>query len=58
MNLKLKKNNKKYWEFIRQLRSDKRIQSGFIEEVTITKKEQEAYMNKYKDNYNIFLKTN
>ncbi len=50
MNLKLKKNNKKYWEFIRQLRSDKRIQSGFIEEVTITKKEQEAYMNKYKDN--------
>ena len=40
MNLKLKKNNKKYWEFIRQLRSDIRVQSGFIEEVTITKKEQ------------------
>ena len=55
MNLKLKKNDKKYWEFIRQLRSDKRIQSGFIEKVTITKKEQEAYMNKYKDNYYICL---
>ena len=55
MNLELKKNNKKYWEFIRLLRSDKRVQNGFIEQSTITKKEQETYMNKYNDNYYVCL---
>ena len=51
MDLELRKNNKKYWEFIRLLRSDKRVQSGFIEQSTITRKEQETYMNRYNNNY-------
>jgi GNAT superfamily N-acetyltransferase len=55
MNLEFKKNNKKYWEFIRLLRSDKRVQSGFVEQVKITRKEQEVYMNKYNNNYYICL---
>ena len=55
MNLEFKKNNKKYWEFIRLLRSDKRVQSGFIEQSTVTRKEQETYMNKYNNNYYVCL---
>ena len=47
MKLKLKQNEKKYWEFIRILRSDKRVQEGFIQNSTITKIEQEVYMEKY-----------
>ena len=55
MNLEFKKNNKKYWEFLRLLRSDKRVQSGFVEQVKITRKEQEVYMNKYNNNYYVCL---
>ena len=55
MNLEFKKNNKKYWEFIRLLRSDKRVQNGFVEQVKITRKEQEVYMNKYNNNYYVCL---
>ena len=55
MNLEFKKNNKKYWEFIRLLRSDKRVQSGFIEQSTVTRKEQETYMNRYNNNYYVCL---
>ena len=55
MKLKLKKNSEQYWEFIRLLRSDKRVQSGFIKESTVTVKEQENYMNKYNDNYYVCL---
>ena len=55
MNLEFKKNKKKYWEFIRLLRSDKRVQSGFIEQSTVTRKEQETYMNKYNNNYYVCL---
>ena len=55
MNLEFKQNNKKYWEFIRLLRSDKRVQSGFIEQSTVTRKEQETYMNRYNNNYYVCL---
>jgi len=55
MDLELRKNNKKYWEFIRLLRSDKRVQSGFIEQSTVTRKEQETYMNRYNNNYYVCL---
>tara|TARA_B110000196_G_scaffold292588_1_gene280326 strand:- start:519 stop:911 length:393 start_codon:yes stop_codon:yes gene_type:complete len=55
MNLEFKQNNKKYWEFIRLLRSDKRVQSGFIEQSTVTRKEQENYMNRYNNNYYVCL---
>ena len=51
MNLKLIPNKKNYWEFIRLLRADKRVQSGFIQNtLKITKEQQEKYMEKYNDN--------
>ena len=46
MRLNLIENEKKYWEFIRILRSDERVQDGFIQNSTITKIEQEVYMEK------------
>ena len=55
MKLKLKKNRKEYWDFIRTLRSDKRVQDGFIEESNISIKEQETYMKKYNNNYYVCL---
>lgn len=55
MTLILTKNKKKYWEFIRALRSNKSVENGFIDKVQISKKEQEIYMNKYNDNYYVCL---
>ena len=55
MTLILTKNKKKYWEFIRALRSNKSVENGFINKVQISKKEQEIYMNKYNDNYYVCL---
>jgi RimJ/RimL family protein N-acetyltransferase len=55
MHLELKKNNKNYWEFIRILRSDKRVHGGFIEQSKITRMEQEEYMSKYNKNYYVCL---
>ena len=55
MILKLIENEKKYWEFIRILRSDKRVQEGFIQNSEISKIEQEVYMEKYNNNYYICL---
>ena len=55
MHLKLKKNNKEYWEFIRLLRTDHRVQKGFIEQSKITKNDQKNYMNKYNNNYYVCL---
>jgi len=52
MRLNLIENEKKYWEFIRILRSDERVQDGFIQNSTI---EQEVYMEKYNNNYYICL---
>ena len=55
MTLILTKNEKKYWDFIRALRSNKSVENGFIDKVQISKKEQEIYMNKYNDNYYVCL---
>ena len=56
MKLKLVNNEPKYWEFIRLLRSDERVQNGFVNFVsTISTREQEIYMGKYNDNYYICL---
>ena len=55
MKLKLEKNRKEYWDFIRLLRSDKRVQDGFIEESNISIKEQATYMNEYNNNYYVCL---
>jgi RimJ/RimL family protein N-acetyltransferase len=59
MSLKLIPNESKYWEFIRLLRSDERVQEGFIQVTPqISKREQEIYMEKYNDNYYICLSQN
>ena len=44
-----------YWEFIRILRSDNRVQEGFIQRVSITKDQQIEYMKKYNNKYYICL---
>lgn len=43
--------DKKYWEFVRLLRNDKRVQDGFIEKVNITPDQQKAYMSKHHHEY-------
>lgn len=48
-------NKKKYYEFIRTLRNDKRVSGGFIEQVNITKQQQQKYMEKFEKNYFICL---
>ena len=55
MKLELKQNEKQYWEFIRILRSDERVQNGFIQNSNISKTQQEVYMEKYNNNYYICL---
>ena len=36
----------KYWEFVRKLRMDSRVEEGFVEKNKITKKMQIEYMKK------------
>jgi RimJ/RimL family protein N-acetyltransferase len=53
--LKLIPNKYKYYEFIRQLRNDPRVKSGFIKTEYITPLQQEIYMQKYASFYYICL---
>ena len=53
--LDLIKCNKKYWEYIRILRSDNRVQKGFIQKVNISQSQQIKYMEKYNDSYYVCL---
>ena len=46
---------KKYWEFVRCLRNDDRVKSGFIQNSYITKKYYINYMKKNFLNYKIVL---
>ena len=47
---KFVKNEKKYWNFIRELRNDSRVQNGFVDELPqITEEQQNEYMKKYND---------
>lgn len=46
---------KDYWEFIRNLRNDTRVTSGFIKSQFISKEMQERYMNLNSINYRILL---
>jgi hypothetical protein len=55
MELKLVKNEKKYYEFIRNLRNDEENQKGFLENVHITSEQQNNYMLKHNDEYYICL---
>lgn len=53
--MELVKNEEKYWDFIRKLRTDPEIQHGFVEQVEITPDQQAKYMAKYNDCYYICL---
>jgi len=55
MVMELVPNEKKYWDFIRTLRNNERVQVGFIEKVNIIPEQQADYMNIYKDNYYVCL---
>ena len=48
-------NEPKYYEFIRLLRNDERVQLGFIESKQISKEDQIQYMEKYCSNYIVAL---
>jgi hypothetical protein len=52
-NLKLLPNEKKYWEYIRQLRTCKENIDGFVEQINITETDQINYMSKHNDKYYI-----
>jgi RimJ/RimL family protein N-acetyltransferase len=56
MELKLVKNEEKYYEFIRNLRNDENNQKGFLEKILISEEQQKIYMSKYGKNYYICLK--
>jgi ribosomal protein S18 acetylase RimI-like enzyme len=47
--------SKEFWEFVRVLRNDERVQSGFIKSIHITEEMQEEYMNKHSQYYRIAL---
>ena len=53
--MELVKCTKKYWEFVRVLRNDERVLSGFIKSSNITKDMQSAYMMMYSKFYRIAL---
>ena len=44
-----------YWEFVRELRMDSRVASGFIETTPITKEQQANYMSNNSQHYRIAL---
>lgn len=44
-----------YWEFVRELRMDERVISGFIETIPITTEQQTAYMSSNAQYYRIAL---
>jgi len=47
-----------YWEFVRTLRMDKKVSSGFIESANISKEMQKKYMSKYSKCFKIALLDN
>ena len=48
-------NQEEYWEFIRQLRNDKRVKNGFIQQDHIERENHLKYMEKYGNNFYICL---
>jgi ribosomal protein S18 acetylase RimI-like enzyme len=53
--MEIVKCSKKYWEFVRTLRNNEKVQEGFIETIEITPEMQEKYMNKYNECYRVVL---
>jgi RimJ/RimL family protein N-acetyltransferase len=54
-DFKLVKCSKKYWEYVRILRTDERVMRGFVETKKITAKEQNIYMEKNAKYYRVAL---
>jgi RimJ/RimL family protein N-acetyltransferase len=54
-NLSLVENEPRYWEFIRGLRNDPKIASGFIQQTSISPLEQNRYMQQYGNCFHICL---
>ena len=50
-DLKLVKNDPKYWEFIRKLRNTDGVRQGFVQQREIGAVEQARYMLKYNNNF-------
>jgi len=55
IQLKLVHCSQDYWEFVRNLRNDTRVQNGFIHSINITKSMQYEYMSKYSKYYRICI---
>ena len=55
MALELVNNEEKYWEFIRQLRTNAAVQGGFIQVAQISPEQQAVYMGENNDNYFVCL---
>ena len=55
IRMKLVNCSSKYWEFIRILRNDKRVLSGFLKSTYITEEMQIEYMNDHSQFYRIAL---
>jgi len=53
--LRVVDNEPKYYEFIRLLRNDERVKQGFIQQLDITKEQQEVYMQKHAHEYWVCL---
>ena len=58
MELELVKNENKYFEFIRLLRSHKDNISGFLNQGEISPEQQIKYMEKHKDSYCVCVNEN
>jgi GNAT superfamily N-acetyltransferase len=55
MYVELVECSKEYWEFVRILRNDERVQSGFIKSIHITEEMQRKYMDNHSQFYRIAL---
>jgi GNAT superfamily N-acetyltransferase len=48
-------NEARYWDFIRRLRNDPRVQAGFIEVASISPEQQAEYMSRHGDRFVVGL---
>ena len=55
MRMELVECTSQYWEFVRVLRNDERVLSGFIKSVHITEEMQNSYMGTHSKFYRIAL---
>lgn len=53
--MKLVECSEQYWEFVRELRLNPKVISGFIETTHITEEDQKKYMKKFSESYRVCL---